>query len=137
MLSALEIQFGLWDVLLLGIVTAQAMTIAYLHRPAWKVLVMSLPFPFTFGSLAVGAPINAMHATLSEHVQRLPAATAYPHGRWTWTRGKLRSAAAKSAPPLLPCASPPALRLWGGVTTPTPPLPNIWPTGSTTRTGSR
>ena len=46
--------------------------------------------------------VEALHETLSTQIQRLPVVVTYPHGRWTWTRGKLRSAVAKSAPPLLP-----------------------------------
>ena len=45
--------------------------------------------------------IEMLQATLSQHVQRLPAAALYPHGRWTWTRGKLRAANGKGAAPLL------------------------------------
>jgi hypothetical protein len=46
--------------------------------------------------------VEALHATLSSHVQRLPAIVAYPHGRWTWTRGRLKSAGGRAQPPLVP-----------------------------------
>ncbi len=52
-----------WDAVLLVVVSAQAMTIAYLHHPKWKLLAMSLPMPFTFGSLALGLDVNATHVT--------------------------------------------------------------------------
>ena len=56
------IRFAAWDVALLVIVTAQAGAIAYLHQPRWKVLVLSLPLPFTLASLALARPVDATHA---------------------------------------------------------------------------
>ena len=49
--------------------------------------------------------IDMLQQTLSAHVQRLPALAAFPHGRWTWTRGKLKPAGSPRAPPLLPWSS--------------------------------
>ena len=47
----------------------------------------------------------SLQATLSAHVQRLPPTAIDPHGRWTWTRGKLRAAGGRAQPPLLPWTS--------------------------------
>lgn len=49
--------------------------------------------------------------TLSAHIQKppppptSPAPPSLPVGRWTWTRGKLRSVGGRSQPPLLPWTS--------------------------------
>ena len=53
-----EFHFGPWDLALLLAVTAQATAIAYLHHPRWKVLLYSLPVPFTISSLALGSPVD-------------------------------------------------------------------------------
>ena len=50
-----------WDLALLGVVTLQATTIAYLPRPRWKALALSLPFPFTTIALSQGQPIGTTH----------------------------------------------------------------------------
>ncbi len=55
-------QLGLWDAALVGIVTLQAGFIAYLYRHKWKVLVFSLPIPFTVAALAVGKPVGTANA---------------------------------------------------------------------------
>ena len=49
--------------------------------------------------------VEAIQQALSSHIQRLPVVASFPHGRWTWTRGKLRSAGGRSQPPLLPWTS--------------------------------
>ena len=49
--------------------------------------------------------VHSLQATLSAHVQRLPAVANYPHGRWTWNRGKLRASGGRSNPPLIPWSS--------------------------------
>lgn len=47
--------------------------------------------------------VETLQTTLSNHIQRLPIVASFPHGRWTWTRGKpLRSAGGRSQPPLIP-----------------------------------
>lgn len=48
-----------YDLLLGAVVTLQATALAYLREPRWKALVLTLPFPFTVASLAVGRPIDA------------------------------------------------------------------------------
>ena len=47
-----------WDLALLGVVTLQATAIAYLPRPRWKALVLSLPFPFTAIVLSQSQPVG-------------------------------------------------------------------------------
>lgn len=54
-------QFGLWDVLLLVVVSCQATLLAYLHHPKWKSLMLALPFPFTLATMAVGAQVGTTH----------------------------------------------------------------------------
>ena len=54
--------------------------------------------------------IETLQMTLSSHVQRLPVTATFPHGRWTWTKGRLRSASGGPAgrplnPALLPWSS--------------------------------
>ena len=51
--------FGAWDIALIAVVTAQVALVAYLHRPLWKALVLTLPFPFTLASLALGRRVDA------------------------------------------------------------------------------
>lgn len=50
---------GLYDVLLVIVVTLQTTALAYLYNPRWKALVYGIPFPYTLASLAVGRPMNA------------------------------------------------------------------------------
>ena len=58
---SLSISFGMWDAALLTVVSVQATAVAYLHQPRWKVVVLSVPLPFTLASLALGKPIGATH----------------------------------------------------------------------------
>ena len=64
---------GLWDLALLGVVTLQVSAIAYLPRPRWKALALSLPFPFTTIALSQGGPID------TTHVLALPVLLIYYH----------------------------------------------------------
>ncbi len=57
----LHVPAGTWDIALVLVVSAQCTIIAYLHQPRWKALVLSLPFPFTLASLALGEPVNSTH----------------------------------------------------------------------------
>jgi hypothetical protein len=52
---------GLWDLLLVVVVTAMGTALAYLHDPKLKALVLSLPFPFTLATMAVGRPVGITH----------------------------------------------------------------------------
>lgn len=54
----MDISLGWWDGGLIAVVSLQATALAYLHHPKWKALLLSLPFPFTLASLAVGRPID-------------------------------------------------------------------------------
>ncbi len=49
---------GPWDVALVVVVSLQATVLAYLARPEWKAIVLSLPFPFTVATLALGRPTD-------------------------------------------------------------------------------
>lgn len=64
---------GLWDLALLGVVTLQVASIAYLPRPRLKALALSLPFPFTTIALSQSNPIN------TTHVLALPVLLIYYH----------------------------------------------------------
>ena len=64
---------GLWDLALLGVVTLQVASIAYLPRPRWKALALSQPFPFTTIALSQGSLIN------TTHVLALPVLLIYYH----------------------------------------------------------
>lgn len=57
----MSLHVGLWDLGLLVVVSIQATLIAYLPHPRWKALLLSLPFPFTVATLALGRPLNATH----------------------------------------------------------------------------
>jgi len=50
---------GLWDILLVIVVTAMATTLAYLHEPKFKAAIITLPLPFTLAILAVGRPLDS------------------------------------------------------------------------------
>ena len=50
---------GLWDVMLIVAVTAQAAMLAYIFDPRWKAFVLLIPIPFTIAVLAMGRPIDA------------------------------------------------------------------------------
>ena len=58
----MSVHLGLWDFLLIAGVSAMATTLAYLHHPRWKALIMSLPIPFTLATLSLGRPVDATNA---------------------------------------------------------------------------
>ena len=45
--------------MLIIVVTAQSLALAYTEAPRWKWLFLTLPFPFTLVVLSVGRPIDA------------------------------------------------------------------------------
>lgn len=53
--------FGLWDILLLIIVPAMAVSMAYIYDPRLKALILSFPVPFTISFLSLGKPVNVTH----------------------------------------------------------------------------
>jgi hypothetical protein len=55
----MTIQVGVWDLLLVLVVSAQALAVAYATDPRWKAVFSTLPLPFTVTYLAVGLPIAA------------------------------------------------------------------------------
>jgi hypothetical protein len=52
---------GLWDILLLISVSAMGTLVAYLRSPRYKALILCIPIPFTFATLAVGENVNTTH----------------------------------------------------------------------------
>jgi hypothetical protein len=55
----MNLALGFWDVMLVLVVTFQAMAVAYLSSPKWKGLALSLPLPFTTIVLSLGDPVDA------------------------------------------------------------------------------
>ncbi len=55
----LEWGFGIWDILLVIVVTAQAVVLARVRDARHKALILTLPFPFTVAIFAVGKPVDA------------------------------------------------------------------------------
>lgn len=49
---------GIWDILLILVVSIQATVLAYLREPRWKALALSFPFPCTLATLAVGQRVG-------------------------------------------------------------------------------
>jgi hypothetical protein len=52
-------EIGPFDVALVVVVSVQATTLAYIHRPRWKAFVLVLPVPFTLATLALGRDVDA------------------------------------------------------------------------------
>jgi len=75
---------GIFDLVMLAAVSAQATTLAYLHRPRWKALVYVLPIPFTTATLALGKPVGPMHAVGLFFAVLFPFATWWLHVRRRW-----------------------------------------------------
>lgn len=50
---------GFYDYLLMFVVSAQALALAYVYHPKWKAFILSLPIPFTCAVLALGQRIDA------------------------------------------------------------------------------
>jgi len=48
-----------WDLLAIFVLSLQGTVIAFVRQPAWKAIVLSLPFPFTLMSLSSGRLIDA------------------------------------------------------------------------------
>jgi hypothetical protein len=65
---------GLWDAVLLAVVTLQATVHAYVRDAQWKALIYMLPFPFTAAALALGHPID------STNIWALLLLLSYSHG---------------------------------------------------------
>lgn len=70
----MPVPFGLWDILLVVIVSVQATLLAYLPEPRWKAAIFSLPIPFTLSTLALGRPVGA------SNVLGLPVLVLYTQG---------------------------------------------------------
>jgi len=52
---------GPWDISLVIVVSLQATLLAYLARPQWKAIILSLPVPFTVAAMALGQRANITH----------------------------------------------------------------------------
>jgi hypothetical protein len=55
----MTLQVGLWDLLLVLVVSAEALLLAYVGDPRWKAVFSTLPLPFTITYLAIGLPVAA------------------------------------------------------------------------------
>lgn len=49
----------IWDVLLVLVVTAMVICIAYLADPKWKAFMLTLPIPFSVAALSIGKQVDA------------------------------------------------------------------------------
>jgi hypothetical protein len=58
-LSLLTARLNPYDILLVIVVSIQAVSLAYMRQPRWKAFLLSLPVPFTLMTLAIGSPIDA------------------------------------------------------------------------------
>lgn len=59
----MPLYFGIWDLILIVVVSVQATILAYMPSPRWKALILSLPIPFTVASMAVGVAIGPTNVT--------------------------------------------------------------------------
>ncbi len=75
---------GIFDLVMLAAVSAQATILAYLHRPRWKALLYVLPIPFTTATLALGEPVGPTHALGLFLTFFFPFATWWLHVRLRW-----------------------------------------------------
>jgi len=50
---------GMWDIILIVVVTVKGTFAAYIPHPRWKAFILLTPIPFTFAVLALGEPIDA------------------------------------------------------------------------------
>ena len=57
----MNFHFGLWDVVLLVLVSIEATIVAYLYLPRWKAFVLCLPFPFTVASLSLNKQVGTLN----------------------------------------------------------------------------
>lgn len=73
----MTLQLSVWDLALIAVVSLQVTTVAYIHAPRWKALILFLPFPFTMIALGLGNPIDV------NNVLAMVAILLYVHGiRW-------------------------------------------------------
>jgi hypothetical protein len=80
----LNFAFTGWDWLLLVAVSLMGTTLAYLHHPKWKALILSLPIPFTLASLSLGRNVD------TTNMLGLLFLVIYTNGvRWLYLRLKL------------------------------------------------
>jgi len=50
---------GIWDIILIVVVTIKGTLAAYIPHPRWKAFILLSPIPFTFAVLALGQPLDA------------------------------------------------------------------------------
>ena len=76
--------FEFWDWILIAAVAVHATTIAYLHSPRMKALMLSLPIPFTLATLSVGRRVDATNAMGLFVLLGFTYAVWLMHARWRW-----------------------------------------------------
>jgi hypothetical protein len=74
--------FGAADFALVGVVTAMATAMAYVHSPRAKSLIFCLPLPFTAGVIASGQPVGITHVVGVALVAVFPWLVWMLHTRW-------------------------------------------------------
>jgi len=50
---------GIWDIILIVVVSVKGTFAAYIPHPRWKAFILLSPIPFTFAVLALGQPLDA------------------------------------------------------------------------------
>ena len=55
--------FSSWDVLLIVIVSLEAVLLAYISAPRWKAFFLSTPIPFSISFMSVGMPLDVTNVT--------------------------------------------------------------------------
>lgn len=75
-------QFGIWDLLLLLVVTTHATLIAYVHNPRRKVLFLLVPSTMPLGILALGRPVDATNILGLLNLVLFAHAVRWLHQKW-------------------------------------------------------
>ena len=77
-----SLHFSPWDLALIVGVSLHATTIAYLHEPRWKALVLTLPVPFTLASQSVGLRVDATNVAALVLLMGYTCGVYLLHARW-------------------------------------------------------
>lgn len=95
----MQVEFRIWDGVLMLAVAIQATAFAYVPSPRVKAVLYSIPVPFTLASLSLGLPVDVTH------VLGLPLVFLYTNGvRWLHVGARVPIVAAIAACALGHCA---------------------------------
>ncbi|MCJ8330814.1 MAG: hypothetical protein HRT89_18060 [Lentisphaeria bacterium] len=76
--------FGPWDWVLILVVTAMGTSMAYVHNARMKALILGLPLPFTFATLAVGMQVNSFNLSGLLLTWFFTIMVRQLHQKWKW-----------------------------------------------------